>query len=234
VGRRPGPFPRFPRRRGNRGNQSLRASIYGPSRRGQVPAVPTVPTTSPPAHRTACTGWPGTRRRLRSANTWPARLSRRLRHLLQRFQSRGWMGPYADNFNQLRNKLMPPDDQAFSALLEDLEARGPLETTPVIWAGEFGREPEIARPGPTSPGQVGSPGEVSPGPPDHAGRLRGHALLGPGHRPAHRGQRPARPPAPASGRFPNPGPVPRNPWFDPSLCPVRSRTLTSGGATLSG
>ncbi len=45
--------------------------------------------------------------------------------------------------------------RAFSALLEDLEARGLLETTLVIWAGEFGRKPEIARAGPTFVGTGG-------------------------------------------------------------------------------
>lgn len=60
----------------------------------------------------------------------------------------GW-DTHADNFNRLKKTLMPPDDQAFSALLEDLEVRGLLDTTLVIWAGEFGRKPEIAKAGPT-------------------------------------------------------------------------------------
>lgn len=39
--------------------------------------------------------------------------------------------------------LVPPLDQAFSALVEDLTARGLLDTTLVVNAGEFGRTPVI-------------------------------------------------------------------------------------------
>jgi uncharacterized protein (DUF1501 family) len=39
--------------------------------------------------------------------------------------------------------LLPPTDQAFSALLEDLAARGLLDETLVVWMGEFGRAPRI-------------------------------------------------------------------------------------------
>lgn len=41
------------------------------------------------------------------------------------------------------SQLLPPADQAYSALLEDLEARGLLDTTLVVWLGEFGRTPKI-------------------------------------------------------------------------------------------
>ena len=37
---------------------------------------------------------------------------------------------------------MPPADQAFSALLDDLAERGMLDETLVIWTGEFGRTPQ--------------------------------------------------------------------------------------------
>lgn len=40
-------------------------------------------------------------------------------------------------------QLIPPADQGFSALIEDLEARGLLESTLVIGMGEFGRTPTI-------------------------------------------------------------------------------------------
>jgi hypothetical protein len=40
-------------------------------------------------------------------------------------------------------QLVPPSDQAFSALVEDLEARGLLESTLVVAMGEFGRTPKI-------------------------------------------------------------------------------------------
>jgi hypothetical protein len=47
------------------------------------------------------------------------------------------------NAQRLKNNLMPPMDLAYSALLEDLEARGLLDTTLVVWMGEFGRSPRI-------------------------------------------------------------------------------------------
>lgn len=50
---------------------------------------------------------------------------------------------HAKNSQRLKNALMPPMDQAYSALLEDLERRGMLEDTLVVWMGEFGRSPKI-------------------------------------------------------------------------------------------
>jgi hypothetical protein len=52
---------------------------------------------------------------------------------------------HKDNFRQLQNRLVPPMEHAFSALLTDLEARGLLETTLVVWMGDFGRTPQINR-----------------------------------------------------------------------------------------
>jgi uncharacterized protein (DUF1501 family) len=52
---------------------------------------------------------------------------------------------HADNFNRLKNQLMPPADQGFSALLEDLDQRGLLGETLLVWVGEFGRTPKITR-----------------------------------------------------------------------------------------
>src|SRR5262249_59292686 len=40
-------------------------------------------------------------------------------------------------------QLLPPSDQAFSALIEDLEARGLLDSTLVLALGEFGRTPRV-------------------------------------------------------------------------------------------
>jgi uncharacterized protein (DUF1501 family) len=50
---------------------------------------------------------------------------------------------HGDNFNRLKNELIPTADLALSALLEDLEQRGMLEDTLVAWVGEFGRRPQI-------------------------------------------------------------------------------------------
>jgi hypothetical protein len=40
-------------------------------------------------------------------------------------------------------QLLPPADQAFAALVEDLEARGLLDSTLVVAMGEFGRTPKV-------------------------------------------------------------------------------------------
>jgi len=42
-------------------------------------------------------------------------------------------------------QLIPPSDQAVSALIEDLDARGLLDSTLVITLAEFGRTPRINR-----------------------------------------------------------------------------------------
>ncbi|MCI0459490.1 MAG: DUF1501 domain-containing protein [Gemmataceae bacterium] len=57
------------------------------------------------------------------------------------------------NFLDLRTRLCPVTDQAFSALLEDLEARGLLDETLVVWTGEFGRTPRV---GQSVPGGAGA------------------------------------------------------------------------------
>ncbi|MBI3461783.1 MAG: DUF1501 domain-containing protein [Planctomycetes bacterium] len=50
---------------------------------------------------------------------------------------------HKDNFNLLKSRLVPPMEQAFAALLEDLAQRGLLESTLVVWMGDFGRTPMI-------------------------------------------------------------------------------------------
>ncbi|MDR3637703.1 MAG: DUF1501 domain-containing protein, partial [Isosphaeraceae bacterium] len=54
----------------------------------------------------------------------------------------GW-DTHKDNFQTLRNSRLPITDQTLSALLEDLDARGLLDETLVVWTGEFGRTPKI-------------------------------------------------------------------------------------------
>jgi hypothetical protein len=49
------------------------------------------------------------------------------------------------NFIDLKTRLMPPADQAFSALLDDLDARGLIDSTLVVWTGEFGRTPRVGQ-----------------------------------------------------------------------------------------
>jgi len=43
----------------------------------------------------------------------------------------------------MRNGFLPRWDQAYSALIEDLDQRGMLETTMVLAWGEFGRTPRV-------------------------------------------------------------------------------------------
>ncbi len=50
---------------------------------------------------------------------------------------------HGDNFNRLKNDLIPPSDRAFAALLDDLSTSGKLDETLIVWAGEFGRAPKI-------------------------------------------------------------------------------------------
>jgi hypothetical protein len=52
---------------------------------------------------------------------------------------------HRDNFSRLKDRLVPPMERAFSALLDDLEGRGLLDSTLVVWMGDFGRTPRINR-----------------------------------------------------------------------------------------
>ena len=57
-------------------------------------------------------------------------------------------------FRNLRDFLLPPTDRAVSALLDDLEAEGLLDSTLIVMAGEFGRTPRIFNiPGAALPGR---------------------------------------------------------------------------------
>jgi uncharacterized protein (DUF1501 family) len=46
-------------------------------------------------------------------------------------------------FEILKNFMLPATDRALSALLDDLDVRGLLETTLIVMASEFGRTPKI-------------------------------------------------------------------------------------------
>jgi hypothetical protein len=59
-----------------------------------------------------------------------------------RQQGQNW-DSHANNFSEHKNRLIPPADQAFAALVEDLALRGLLESTLVVAMGEFGRTPQI-------------------------------------------------------------------------------------------
>lgn len=68
----------------------------------------------------------------------------------------GW-DTHQDNFNALKNGLLPQLDSGYSALLADLKDRGMLDTTLVVWMGEFGRTPRVN----SSAGRDHWPGAIS-------------------------------------------------------------------------
>ena len=54
-----------------------------------------------------------------------------------------WWDTHDDNFWALKNGFLPPFDQSYSALIEDLDQRGLLDTTMVVAWGEHGRTPRV-------------------------------------------------------------------------------------------
>ena len=54
----------------------------------------------------------------------------------------GW-DTHANAFDTLSNRLLPELDQGMGALVADLDQRGLLDSTMVVWMGEFGRTPRI-------------------------------------------------------------------------------------------
>jgi uncharacterized protein (DUF1501 family) len=54
----------------------------------------------------------------------------------------GW-DTHSGNFAALKNSRMPPVDQGVPALLEDLQDRGLLDSTLVVWVTDFGRTPVV-------------------------------------------------------------------------------------------
>ncbi len=58
---------------------------------------------------------------------------------------RGGFDTHGNAFDHLKNLMLPPTDQALSALIDDLDERGLLENTLIVAAGEFGRTPKITR-----------------------------------------------------------------------------------------
>jgi hypothetical protein len=50
---------------------------------------------------------------------------------------------HKEQHRRMKDHILPPFDQAVSALLDDLHQRGMLDSTLVTWYGEFGRTPKI-------------------------------------------------------------------------------------------
>jgi hypothetical protein len=79
---------------------------------------------------------------------------------------------HGDAYPRFKDKLFPPTDQALSALLDDLDGNGLLESTMVVMAGEFGRTPKIS----TLPDSFAGPGR------DHWGAVQSVFFAGGGVR----------------------------------------------------
>ena len=73
----------------------------------------------------------------------------------------GW-DTHGDAFWRLREKLFPPTDRALSALLDDLQDTGLLDSTMIVMGGEFGRTPKLS----TLPDNYKAPGR------DHWGAVQ--------------------------------------------------------------
>ena len=69
---------------------------------------------------------------------------------------------HGDAFPRFKDKLFPPTDRALSALLDDLQANGLLDSTLIVMAGEFGRTPKVS----TLPDSFAGPGR------DHWGAVQ--------------------------------------------------------------
>ena len=77
------------------------------------------------------------------------------------------------NFIDLKTRLCPVTDLAFSALLDDLKVRGMLDDTLVVWTGEMGRTPKV---GQSVPGGAGAGRDGR----DHWGKVFTSVLAGGG------------------------------------------------------
>ncbi len=66
--------------------------------------------------------------------------------LKKKCRSGGSWDTHGNNFKCLQEDLLPEFDQAYSALLEDLQQRGLLEQTLVLVNSEMGRKPKIGDP----------------------------------------------------------------------------------------
>ncbi|MDA0832372.1 MAG: DUF1501 domain-containing protein [Planctomycetota bacterium] len=69
-------------------------------------------------------------------------------------KSAGGWDTHGNNFNCLKDYLLPEFDRAFSALIEDLDNRGMLDDTLLLVTSEMGRTPKIGDP--RSGGQAGA------------------------------------------------------------------------------
>jgi uncharacterized protein (DUF1501 family) len=62
---------------------------------------------------------------------------------IAKLENQGGWDTHAKHNESAKGFLMPMMDRAFSALVTDLEVRGLLDETLVVWFGEFGRTPKF-------------------------------------------------------------------------------------------
>ena len=74
--------------------------------------------------------------------------------IAERCKSAGGWDTHGNNFNCLRDYLLPEFDRGFSALIEDLAQRGLLDDTLVLVTSEMGRKPKVGDP--RSGGRLGA------------------------------------------------------------------------------
>lgn len=66
--------------------------------------------------------------------------------LAKKCKSGGGWDTHGNNFNCLKENLLPEFDQCFSALVEDLDQRGMLDETLLVVTSEMGRKPRVGDP----------------------------------------------------------------------------------------
>jgi uncharacterized protein (DUF1501 family) len=66
--------------------------------------------------------------------------------LAKKCKSAGGWDTHGNNFNCLKEDLLPEFDRGFSALIEDLSERGLLDETLLLVTSEMGRTPKIGDP----------------------------------------------------------------------------------------
>jgi hypothetical protein len=76
-------------------------------------------------------------------------------HVAKKCKSGGGWDTHGNNFNCLKEDLLPEFDRGFSALIEDLAQRGLLDETLLLVTSEMGRKPKIGDPRSGGPSGAG-------------------------------------------------------------------------------
>jgi hypothetical protein len=95
------------------------------------------------------------------------------RELASKCKSAGSWDTHGNNFNCLKEDLLPEFDRGFSALVEDLAQRGMLDETLLLVTSEMGRKPKIGDPRSGGPSGAGR---------DHWTHCHSNVLVGGGIR----------------------------------------------------